>query len=100
MKKLILLFSLLSLLLAGCDEHKTINGKVVPVYGFFNEAVSKDPNVVYQVSPWSVICAIVFCETLVVPIYVVGWDLFEPVKAKVVTAAPVDPNAFAKPDFK
>ena len=42
----------------------------------------KDPGVVYEVSPGSVICAIIFFETLIVPVVVIGWDLYQPVRAR------------------
>jgi hypothetical protein len=71
-----------TLLLTGCNNDKVINGKVIPVYGVFNEEATKDPSIVYKVSPGSVICAIVFFETLIVPVIVIGWDLYQPVRAR------------------
>jgi hypothetical protein len=83
MKKLILAVALIAATvgLSGCGGDR-VNGQYYNAYGIFNEDAAKDPNIVYQVSPVSVIVAILLSETIVVPVYVVGWDLFEPVRVK------------------
>ena len=78
----ILIILLLAVLFISCAENKTIDGKVIPPYGLFNEEAVKDSTIIYQVSPGSVIFGIVFIETVIAPIYVVGWDLFEAVKKR------------------
>jgi hypothetical protein len=84
MKKYILgvslvIFTLLAV--AFCSQNNT--GPVVPPnYGIFNEATVKDPNWTYQVSPLSVILSVVFFETIFVPVYCIGWELYEPVRHK------------------
>ena len=89
MKRLALLSILLLVvasLFTSCAEPKTIeiNKKqvVVQPYGLANEQAVKNDSVVYQMSSGSVICAIIFCETVIAPIYIVGWDLYEPVRKK------------------
>ena len=67
------------MLLAGCGNDKTIDGVTYGTYGLFNEASMHNPNIEYELSPGSIICAIIFSETIIVPIIVVGWDLFQPV---------------------
>ena len=69
-------------LLSGCAGERNINGKTYPPYGLCNENARKVEGVTYEVSAGSVICAIIFSETVIVPVYVVGWDLFEPVAEK------------------
>ena len=61
-----------------------ISGQSVYVesYGLFNEDVYKNKNVVYEVSAESVIFSIIFSETIIVPVYFVGYDLYQPVKVK------------------
>jgi len=76
-KLLILLFSVV--VLSSCAEEKNINGTVYKPYGLLNPEVRVD-SVQYSISPGSVICAIVFSETIIAPVYIVGWDLYEPVK--------------------
>ena len=89
MKLPILLIATLALL-SGCAASHTINGKTYKPYGIVNEQVVKSPDVTYQASPGSIIVGIICIETVVVPVYVVGWDLYEPV-------GPAKPVAAAKP---
>lgn len=76
----ILFFSLL--LFASCAEEKIIEGKKYEPYGLFNEDVMKNDSIVYELSAGSVIAIIIFCETIIVPVYTIGWDLYEPVRKK------------------
>lgn len=80
MKKFLLFFVLLStLLLTSCAEDKVIDGHKYEAYGLFNPEVRVD-SIQYKVSPGSVICGILFVETVVAPVYIFGWKLYEPVK--------------------
>jgi len=78
---------LLSSLLMSCAEPKTFtdnNGKkftAVP-YGIGNETSVKLDTVVYQISSGNVIWSIIGCETIVVPVVLVGYQLWEPVRLK------------------
>lgn len=47
-----------------------------------NEDLVRDPNILYELSPGSVIVAIVFSEMITVPIYIIGWDLYQPVRKR------------------
>ena len=81
MKKMFSAFVLSAMLLslAGCAKEATINGKTVDPYGLINQDAKKEPGVQYQISPVAVIVSIIFVETVIVPVYIVGWDLYEPV---------------------
>ena len=79
---LICLMTCLTIGLAGCDNRKEINGKIYDTYGVANEDVMKDPHIKYQLSPGSIIAAIIFSESIVIPVYIIGWDLYEPVGPK------------------
>lgn len=84
MKRTLLLVAALAstLLLSACGNDKTINGKNYQTYGVFNEDANKDDGIKYEVSAGSVIWAIILCETVVFPVYIIGWDLWQPVKTK------------------
>lgn len=89
MKKLLLVAIVLMMLASiftSCAKSKVIeidNKQVlVEPYGVLNDQAIKNDSVIYQVSVGSVICSVIFCETLIVPIYTIGWDLYEPVKKK------------------
>ena len=53
----------------------------VPPYGVFTKELAQ-PNIQYTTCAGSVILAIIFCETVVAPVYLIGWELYEPVGKK------------------
>jgi hypothetical protein len=82
MKRSIIALCLTALFLTGC-AHPVKQGtmKYVP-YGIANEQTKRDPNIKYEISAGSVVFAIVFFETIIAPVYIVGWDLYQPVVEK------------------
>lgn len=58
------------------------SGKEYTTYGIFNEDTNKNPNMEYRVIVGNVILSILFIETAVVPILLVGFSLWEPVAPK------------------
>jgi thioredoxin-related protein len=84
MKKILLSIVIalsLSLTACGADEKKIDNVMYQP-YGIVNEDAIKDSNIIYEMSYWLIFWSIVFSETLVVPIYFIGWDLWQPISKK------------------
>lgn len=77
MKKATLIL-LCSLLVAGCNNAKTINGITYETFGIADEDEKRNPNIEYKVSIGSVVVAAIFSETIVIPIYIVCYDLWEP----------------------
>lgn len=65
----------------GADE-KTIDGVTYGTYGIVNKEEMRNPNIQYEISGWSVFWSVVFCETIVVPVYFIGWDMYQPVTKK------------------
>jgi hypothetical protein len=83
MKRLLIAAALIAAVgLSGCADNKNIEGQTYQPYGIINKDTIASPNVNYEISGGSVIAAVIFSETVVVPIYVVGWDLWEPVCVK------------------
>ena len=82
MKKLIAALALSSLLMVGCGQPKVIEGKYLPTYGLINQDENKDPTIRYEVSVGNMVWSVIFCETVVVPLYFFGWSLFNPVAKK------------------
>lgn len=70
------------LMLSGCGNDKVINGKDYQTFGVANQESQRDPSILYEVSAGSVIWAVILSETIVVPVYVIGWDLWQPVRVK------------------
>ena len=87
-KLLITLVLATTVLLSGCDDpditakNKTIDGITYSTWGLANEADERNPNILYEVSGWSIFWSIIFSETIIVPIYFFGWDLYQPVSKK------------------
>lgn len=81
MKKIIALFLILSFAgVLGCaDSHRVCNDgtcRTCEPYGFANKEV-KCSGAVYEVSGGNVVLSVLFSETLVVPILLLGWQIFE-----------------------
>lgn len=75
-----------TILLAGCAaENKKINGVEYGTYGLLNKDEMKNPNIQYELSGWSIFWSVILVETIIAPIYFVGFDLYQPVGVK-------DPN--------
>lgn len=82
---------LLGVLFTSCAEPKTFkdsskNEFTAEPFGWANEAKKID-TVVYEVSAGNVALSIIFSETVVVPVYLTGWALYEPVRLKNATEA-------------
>jgi len=75
------LVSCLALTACGADD-KTIDGITYGTYGIVNKDEMRNLNIQYEISGWSIFWSIVFCETVIVPIYFIGWDLYQPVGKK------------------
>jgi len=69
-------------LLIGCGNSKIINGKKYGTYGLLNKESKMNPNIQYELIVGNVIWSAILCETIIMPIYFVGFDLYEPVGEK------------------
>lgn len=47
-------------------------------YGIFNQD-NENPQVKYKIVAGNVVLSVIFCETVIVPVWLVGWHLWEPV---------------------
>lgn len=94
MKRTVIALTLAAVLLAGCGaEEKVINGTRYATYGLINKDEDHNPKIQYQVSGWSIVWSVIFFQTIVVPFYFIGFDLYEPVGPKDETKGPgVLPN--------
>ncbi len=55
---------------------------VYPTYGLFNESTDKSRNVCYKISIGNVVWSILLFETVIAPIYFIGFSLYNPVRMK------------------
>jgi PBP1b-binding outer membrane lipoprotein LpoB len=91
MKKIAMIVAM-AVALTGCGEPLEVveskndgsfTTKVYPTYGFFNEGTLKSDKMCYEVSVGNVVWSIVLMETIIAPIYFIGFSLFNPTGYKV-----------------
>lgn len=73
----------LCLLLQGCGRPATIERITYDTYGFLNEGTYRSKDVCYEVSVGNIVWSIILFETVVAPIYFLGFSLFNSVRLKV-----------------
>jgi hypothetical protein len=78
MRTKLLLISILSLITVACADEKVIKGITYKPYGIFSED-RKDPKIRYEIVPGNLVWSIIFSETLIIPAWLIGFDLYEPV---------------------
>lgn len=86
MKKLAILAMALMILISSCASSRTfqIDGQTVEIkpYGWANKEARYNDQVVYEVSLGNAIWSAIGFETIVLPIWLTGWQLFQPVRLK------------------
>jgi hypothetical protein len=83
MKKIVSVMLIVSILaLSGCGEPITRDGVDYPTYGLLNEETKKSNKICYDISVGNVILSVLFVETIVFPIYFVGFSLYNPGRSK------------------
>lgn len=73
---------LIACMLTACGQPINYGGKEYPTYGLFNQDTAKSNKMCYEVSVGNVIWGIILIETIVAPVYFVGWSLWNPVGPK------------------
>lgn len=70
--------SAIALTLAACGRPQTINGVTYRGYGLANYSERHNPKVHYRPIMGNIIWGVILCETLIAPIYFIGWSIMEP----------------------
>lgn len=73
---------LIATMLTACGAPINHAGKHYPTYGLFNQDTDKSDKMCYEVSVGNVVWGILLFETIVAPVYFVGWSLWNPVGPK------------------
>ena len=73
---------LIVLCLTGCGDTKVIKGVRYDTYGLFNKDDKQNENIEYQVIVGNVVWSCILVETVIAPIYFLGFSLYEPVGVK------------------
>jgi len=79
MKKLLLSLVIVLALLTSCADSKVIDGVRYRPYGLANSEECKNDSIYYEASFGSVVLGVIFSETIVVPVYIFGWNTMEPI---------------------
>ena len=81
MKKLLIVL-IISLFMFGCASEKKIDGITYETYGFLNKDEVRNEDIHYEVSVGNLVLGCIFFETVIVPVYVFGFDLYEPIERR------------------
>ena len=77
---IVLVFAMVTL--PGCGQNKEIEGKVYGTYGLLNESDMKNPDIQYRLIIGNIVWACILVETIIFPIYFIGFSLYEPINTK------------------
>lgn len=89
-KKIIAILLLFSFLFVGCGNsmkldiptkigHKTVK---IGTYGLINKDDNMNPSVKYRPIIGNIVWSVILCETIIVPIYFIGFSIYEPIGLK------------------
>ena len=78
--KLLALGLVFAILFTGCAQRKRINGHT---YGIFTQQSKQNPNIEYEIVIGNIIWSIILIETIIAPIYFIGFSLYQPVSPKI-----------------
>lgn len=81
-RSLIILAILAALLVAGCGDDLTVDGRTYETYGLLNQDEEKSPSLHYDVIWGNVIWGCILAETVIAPVYFFGFSIFEPTGKK------------------
>lgn len=84
MKKIICILFSIAILLCGCADSKTFRKAdgtefTAHAYGWIDRDIQKIEGVEYEVCAGNIVWTALTCETLIGPIIITGWGLYEPV---------------------
>lgn len=76
------MIALFMLTISGCGNTKIINRIEYDTYGFLNKDEKRNPDIEYDLIIGNIVWACILVETIIVPIYFLGFSLYEPVGIK------------------
>ncbi len=68
--------------ISGCSQNAIFNGVEYKTHGLINKSEIRNPNIRYKIVWGNVFLGIIFAETIIIPIYIFGYDLYEPIGVK------------------
>ena len=79
--KLVVIITIICMAFAGCASSKQINGKWYDTEGLAT-LDNKDECVHYEFVVGNLIWSIILLETIIMPVYFLGWSIYEPIGEK------------------
>lgn len=84
MKKLLVLLVMALAMFTSCADSKTFKKAdgtsfVAEPYGWGNYQAKRIEGVIYEVNVGNIVWDVVLFETIIVPVWLTGWELYEPV---------------------
>lgn len=84
MRKIIVPILAACVMFASCADNlkytdKNGEEKVAKTYGWADYQENHADGIVYRVNIPNVVLSVLFCETAIVPFWLTGWEMFEPV---------------------
>jgi len=77
-----LMFVCTFLSITGCGDTKVINGIEYDTYGLINKSDKKNSDIQYELITGNIVLSIIFSESIVAPVYFLGFSIYEPVGLK------------------
>jgi hypothetical protein len=75
-KKIILILVLV--MFSGCGNSQVVNGEVKECYGLIDKQEIRDPNIKYKVVKGNVAWGVIGFSTIILPVWLFGWELYCP----------------------
>lgn len=80
-RRIIAIFCI-ALMASACGRPLVTDKATYPTYGLANETSNRSKNVCYAASFGNIVWSILLIETVIVPIYFVGFSLYNPIRLK------------------
>jgi hypothetical protein len=74
-----------TLMLSACANPREIGGVTYDRYGLFNADEKKNPDIEYHIVVGNVVWSVILVETVIAPLYFIGFALYEPIGPKTTT---------------
>lgn len=71
---------ILLLIFASCGKPLKYNNKLYPTYGLLNHHTKKSNKMCYEISFGNIVWSILLIQTIIAPVYFIGFSLYNPVQ--------------------
>ena len=75
----LIIITFVAIPLYGCGDTKEIGGVEYGTYGLFDKGTMKNPDIEYKIIVGNIIWSVILFETIIAPIYFIGFSIYEPI---------------------